>query len=104
MTLTKRELVCRIAAEQGLTQQQVFSVVQKTLNYITESLAKGENIEFRGFGVFEIVTRKPRIGRNPNKPENIVTIPERRVVKFRPGKEMKAKIMNESQKRKTIKL
>jgi nucleoid DNA-binding protein len=91
--MTKRELVVRIAEETGLSQQQVFSVVQKTLDYITESLEKGENIEFRDFGVFEIKTRKPRIGRNPNKPENTVVIPERRVVKFKPGKEMKARVL-----------
>ncbi len=91
--MTKRELVVRIAEETELSQQQVFSVVQKTLDYITESLEKGENIEFRDFGVFEIKTRKPRIGRNPNQPENTVVIPERRVVKFKPGKEMKARVL-----------
>ncbi|MEI6563618.1 MAG: HU family DNA-binding protein [bacterium] len=91
--MTKRELVVRIAGETGLTQQQVFSVIQKTLDYITESLSKGENIEFRDFGVFEVKVRKPRIGRNPNKPENTVVIPERRVVKFKPGKQMKALVL-----------
>ena len=91
-TLTKRELACRIATETGLSQHQVSSVVQKTLDYIIESLAKRENIEFRDFGVFEIVTRKPRIGRNPKKPMETVTIPERHVVKFKPGKEMRARI------------
>lgn len=91
--MTKRELVVRIAEETNLSQLEVFSVVQKTLDYITESLEKGENIEFRDFGVFEIKTRKPRIGRNPNKPENTMIIPERRVVKFKPGKEMKAKVL-----------
>ena len=91
--MTKRELVVRIAEETNLSQLEVFSVVQKTLDYITESLEKGENIEFRDFGVFEIKIRKPRIGRNPNKPENTVIIPERRVVKFKPGKEMKARVL-----------
>jgi len=90
--MTKRELVVRIATETELSQQQVFTVIQKTLDSITESLVTGENIEFRDFGVFEIVTRKPRIGRNPNKPKNTVNIPERRVVKFKPGKEMKARV------------
>ena len=91
--MTKRELVVRISDETGLTQQQVFAVVQKTLDYVTESLVKGETVEFRDFGVFEIKVRKPRIGRNPNKPENTVTIPERKVVKFKAGKEMRAKVM-----------
>ena len=93
--MTKRELVVRIASEIGLPQHQVSTVIQKTLDYITESLTQGENIEFRDFGVFEIKIRKPRIGRNPNKPENTVIIPERRVVKFKPGKEMKAKVLKQ---------
>lgn len=90
--MTKRELVVRIAKETKINQQEVTTVVQKTLDHITESLVKGENIEFRDFGVFEIVTRKSRIGRNPNKPENAVIIPERKMVKFKAGKEMKARL------------
>jgi nucleoid DNA-binding protein len=74
-------------------QQDVFAIIQKTLDYITESLVKGENIEFRDFGVFEVCTRKPRIGRNPNKPENTVQIPARKIVKFKAGKIMKAKVL-----------
>ena len=89
MTLTKRGLVMRIAGETGLIQQDVFAVLQKSLDYIVESLVKGDNVEFRNFGVFMIKTRKSRIGRNPKKPENTVMIPERKVVKFKPGKIMK---------------
>lgn len=92
--MTKRELVVRIASETELSQQEVAQVLQKTLDYIIEALKQGENIEFRDFGVFEVKTRKPRIGRNPNKPENTVIIPERRVVKFKAGKIMKAVISN----------
>jgi len=92
MTLTKRGLVMRIAGETGLIQQDVFAVLQKTLDYITESLAKGDNVEFRNFGVFMLKTRKARIGRNPKKPLNTVMIPARRVVKFKPGRIMKKKV------------
>ena len=92
MTLTKRDLVMRIAEETGLIQQDVFAVLQKSLDYITETLAKGDNVEFRNFGVFTVRVRKSRIGRNPKKPENVVTIPERKVVKFKPGKIMKKRI------------
>jgi nucleoid DNA-binding protein len=91
--MTKRDLVVRISKETNLIQEQVYDVIQKTLDYITEALVKGEHIEFRDFGVFEICTRKSRIGRNPRQPTNVVQIPERKVVKFKPGKEMKAKIM-----------
>jgi nucleoid DNA-binding protein len=87
--MTKRELVTRIAGEMNLTQEQVYEIIQKTMDYMTEALVKGDTIEFRDFGVFEVKTRKSRIGRNPNKPENTVTIPPRRIVKFKPGKKMK---------------
>ena len=87
--MTKRDLVVRISEETGLIQQDVYAVIQKTLDYIVEALSKGETIEFRNFGVFEVRQRKQRIGRNPNKPEQVVTIPERKVVKFKPGKIMK---------------
>ena len=87
--MTKRDLVVRISEETGLIQQDVYAIIQKTLDYIVEALSKGENIEFRNFGVFEVRMRKQRIGRNPNKPEQVVTIPTRKVVKFKPGKVMK---------------
>ena len=87
--MTKRDLVVRIADETGLIQQDVYAVIQKTLDYVVESLAKGETVEFRNFGVFEVRERKPRIGRNPNRPSQVVTIPSRKVVKFKPGKIMK---------------
>ena len=91
--MTKRDLVVRIARETGLIQQDVFAVLQKTLDYIIESLAKGESVEFRNFGVFEVRVRKSRVGRNPNKPANVVTIPTRKVVKFKMGRIMKANVM-----------
>src|SRR5512135_621656 len=93
MTLTKRDLVTRISAENGLVQQQVFDVVQKTLDYIAEALAKGDKVELRNFGVFEVKVRKARVGRNPNSPERDVPIPQRAVVKFKPGKEMRAEVL-----------
>ena len=79
MTLTKRDLVIRISNETGLIQQQVLDVLQKTLDYIAEALAKGDKVELRNFGVFEVKVRKARIGRNPNAPETDVPIPERAV-------------------------
>jgi nucleoid DNA-binding protein len=93
MTLTKRDLIIRISDETGLGQQQVFDVVQKTLDYITESLAKGDKVELRNFGVFEVKVRKARVGRNPNKPETDVPIPARSMVKFKAGKEMRAVVL-----------
>jgi nucleoid DNA-binding protein len=93
MTLTKRDLVVRISNETGLVQQQVFDVVQKTLDYIAGALAKGDKVELRNFGVFEIKIRKARVGRNPNAPETDVPIPARAMVKFKAGKEMRADVL-----------
>ena len=93
MTLTKRDLVVRISNETGLVQQQVFDVVQKTLDYIAGALAKGDKVELRNFGVFEIKIRKARVGRNPNAPETDVPIPARAMVKFKAGKEMRAEVL-----------
>jgi nucleoid DNA-binding protein len=93
MTLTKRHLVTRISDETGLGQQQVFDVVQKTLDYISEALAKNNKVELRNFGVFEVKIRKPRVGRNPNQPKDNVPIPARATVKFRAGKEMRSEVL-----------
>ena len=90
--MTNRDLVMRISDETGLIQEDVKAVIQKSLDYIVESLERNESVEFRKFGVFEVCERKQRIGRNPNIPDSKVTIPARRVVKFKPGKEMKKRI------------
>ena len=91
--MTKRDLVARISEQTGMTQVQVAEVVEKTFESITESLSRGEGIELRNFGVFEVRHRKPRIGRNPGDPTKQYPIPARAVVKFKPGKEMKEIVM-----------
>ena len=87
--MTKRDLVVKIAKETGIIQSNVADIVQRTLDSIAGELIAGNDIELRNFGVFEIKVRKSRKGRNPNQPENEVVIPERAVVKFRAGKELK---------------
>jgi nucleoid DNA-binding protein len=91
--LTKRDLVMRISKETGLVQQDVFDVLQKTLDYITDSLAQGQDVELRNFGVFEVRLTKSRVGRNPHKPETDVLIPERATVKFKSGKVMRQRVL-----------
>ena len=93
MTLTKRDLVSRISEETGMIQSQVSEVVQKTLDQISEALARGDKVELRNFGVFDVKIRKARVGRNPNKPETDVPVPARSMVKFKAGKEMKAEVL-----------
>jgi nucleoid DNA-binding protein len=91
-TITKRDLVVRISNETGLTQQQVFDVVQKTLDAVTLELAQGNTVVMRNFGTFEVRQTKAKVGRNPKDPGKDVPIPPRAVVKFKPGKEMKEKV------------
>ncbi len=91
--MTKRDLVVKISEETGLVQQNVLDVIQRTLDHISAALAKGETVELRNFGVFEVKVRKARIGRNPNAPERDVRIPPRAVVKFKAGKEMRDEVL-----------
>ena len=88
--LTKRDIVLDIYQKTSYPQKEVKEVVQLTLDVIARALSSGQNVELRNFGVFQIQVRKARIGRNPHKPETDVIIPTRAVVKFKPGKELKA--------------
>lgn len=91
-TITKRDLVVKISNETGLTQQEVFDVVQCFIDEVTACLASNEDVVLRNFGAFQVTKTKPKIGRNPNKPEDAVPIPARAVVKFKPGKEMRERV------------
>ena len=94
MTMTKRELVIRVANKLGMTQSEVAKVVETAFESISEALAEGKRWELRDFGVFEVKTRASRIGRNPRTGDQ-VPVPERRVVTFRPGKRMKEVVSGE---------
>jgi nucleoid DNA-binding protein len=91
--LTKRDMVVKISNEAEVTQQEAFAVIQKALELITDSLADGQTVELRNFGVFEVRLTKPRVGRNPNKPDKDVVIPARATVKFKPGKIMRQRVL-----------
>ena len=84
MALTKRDLVIAISKETGISQVDVKKVLNRTLNYIIESLKEGKTIELRNFGVFKVRQRAPRRGRNPKTGEE-VPVPSKRVVVFKPG-------------------
>ena len=90
--MTKRDLAVRISRHTALNQNDVMTVIQSTLDTITSELSAGRGVEFRNFGVFQLVVRKPRIGRNPNSPKDTVKIPERVTVKFKVGKIMEEKM------------
>jgi nucleoid DNA-binding protein len=88
ITKTKRELSDSIARKLGHTQVITREVIQAFLNECVRELAKGNRLEFRDFGVFETVRRAKKQARNPKTGE-IVTVPPKMVVKFKPGRLMK---------------
>ncbi len=87
-TMTKRKIANAVAERIGITQSAAFDAVKAMLDTLSDVLANGGHIELRGFGVFEIVTQRQRVGRNPNDPGVPVVIPARKVVKFRAGTEL----------------
>ena len=91
-TMTKRELIRFISKDRGIRHTDVRHVVQAFLDKMTECLQKGSRLEFRDFGIFEVVQRKQKIGRNPRKAAQSIVIPARKAVKFTPGKKMRRRI------------
>lgn len=87
-TVTKKELVNRIAEKTGQTKVITKDVIQMFLDEIINELGKGNRLEFREFGVFEIKERAARKAQNPRTLEK-VSVPAKKVVKFKVGRLMK---------------
>ena len=93
--MTKSELIERLALKQThLMHKDVELAVKLVLDQISESLAKQDRVEIRGFGSFSLHFRPARTGRNP-KTGDAVQIPAKYVPHFKPGKEMRERV-NES--------
>ena len=90
-TVTKKDIVIKVSNDTNLTQIDVKKIVQKSLDVIVESLERGETVELRNFGVFKVKQRRGRLGRNPRTGEE-VSVPEKRVVVFKPGLILKHKV------------
>lgn len=90
-TITKKELVARIADRTGQTKVVARDVIQLFLDEIIDELGHGNRLEFREFGVFEIKERAARKAQNPRTLEK-VDVPAKRVVKFRVGRLMKQRV------------
>lgn len=95
-TITKKKLINAISQDKGIHPNDVRHVIQAFLDKMTEGLSDGARLEFRDFGVFEVVERKQKIGRNPKKAAEPIVIPARQAVKFTPGKKMKLLIEGHS--------
>jgi nucleoid DNA-binding protein len=91
MTVTKKEVVNKIAEELRLEQIDVKKIVQKTFDTIIESLSKGHKVELRNFGIFKIKSRKSRTGRNPRTGVTVL-VPAKKAVVFKAGMDMRKKV------------
>ena len=92
-TITKKELIDRIADSTNERRVQVKRVVQQFLDEIIGELSRGNRLEFRDFGVFECKLRKARRAQNPKTLEP-VSVPSKRTVKFKVGRMMKQKMVD----------
>ncbi|GIK23738.1 MAG: putative DNA-binding protein HU [Ignavibacteriota bacterium] len=90
-TVTKKELIDRIAESTGHRRTLVKDVIQKFLDDIIDELGRGNRLEFRDFGVFECRRRKARMAQNP-KTLDKVPVPPKRTVKFKVGRLMKKRL------------
>ena len=92
-TITKKELVDRIADQTHQKRVVVKKVVQLFLDEVIEELGRGNRLEFRDFGVFETKQRAARIAQNPKTLQR-VHVPPKRTVKFKVGRMMKQKLQD----------
>ena len=90
-TITKKELIDRIAENTQAKRVVVKRIVQSFLNEIITELAEDNRLEFRDFGVFETRTRAARVAQNPKTLQR-VQVPAKRTVKFKMGRLMKQKL------------
>lgn len=92
-TVTKKELIDQIADATGQKRVVAKKIVQGFLDSIIVELGKGNRLEFRDFGVFEVKQRRARMAQNPKTLEQ-VPVPAKRSVKFKVGRLMKQTLAN----------
>lgn len=88
-TMTKKKFISTISQDANVHPNTVRHIIQAFLDKMTDCLSNGDRLEFRDFGVFEVVERKAKIGRNPKNAAVPIVIPARAAVKFTPGKKMR---------------
>ena len=93
MTITKDSLVEMVHNEVGLNKREAKELIECFFEQIKTSLENGNDIKLSGFGNFMLRTKSPRPGRNPKTGEDVIISP-RRVVTFRAGQKLKARVEN----------
>lgn len=93
--MQKKEIVCTVAKEAGLTLAKAEQVVSVILDEVKASLSRGETVTLRHFGIFDVRAKLARKGRNP-KTGQPAEIAARRVVRFKPGRNFRAAVNGET--------
>ena len=88
--MNKAELVVAIAEKTGLTKKDTETTINEFINTVEKELTKKDGkVQLIGFGTFEVRPRKSRVGRNPQKPGELVEIPASKAPVFKAGKAFK---------------
>ena len=85
--MNKGDMVNQIANDAGITKQQAQDALDSVIKTTSNELKNGNKVTWVGFGTFSVSKRSARKGRNPQSGEEI-NIPAKKVVKFKPGKEL----------------
>lgn len=93
MALTKADIAEQLFTELGISKRDAKELVELFFEDVRLALENGEQVKISGFGNFELRTKNERPGRNPKTGEDI-PITARRVVTFRPGQKLKARVEN----------
>lgn len=88
VTITKKDLIDRVANQTGYRRADVKLILQSVLDVVATELGEGSRIEFRDFGVFDVRHRAARIGKNPRTLDP-VEVPAKRAVRFKPGRQLR---------------
>lgn len=86
--MNKTDIIAAVAERAELNKKEAEKALNAFTSIVTETLAKGDRVQLVGFGIFEVVERTARTGRNPQTGETI-QIPESKSPKFKPGKALK---------------
>lgn len=95
-TITKKDLMDRVAGGSEVKRAEVKRVIQLFLDMVVSELISGNRIEFRDFGVFEVRGRAARTAQNPKTLQR-VTVPAKRTVKFKPGRVLREKLESKAE-------
>ena len=92
--MNKTELIAAITEKTGFTKKDAEKALNSVVEVITDALTQGEKVQIVGFGSFEVKDRPERVARNPQKPEEEITIPASKAPVFKAGKSLKDAVNN----------